>query len=753
MTGKDDAEHIANLDAVLQRLSAAGLRLNKDKCVFMATETTYLGYRIDEKGLHPIKEKVRAIVEAPAPTNVSELRSYLGLLNYYGRFLPNLSSVLAPTHELIQKNINFKWGKSQQDAFEKPKQLLDNLGLLVYFDARKEIILSCDASQKGIGAVISHVIDRVEGPISCASRSLTTAERGYSQLKREALAVVWGVKKFHNYLYGRHFIIKNDHRPLETLFGGRKSLSTMVSGHILRWSLTLSAYDYQFKYKPGTQIAHADALSCLPLPDASTTVPTPAETAHLLNFLSSAPITPSLIADQSTRDPVLSQVLRHLEMGWPDTVEDALRPYLSRKNELSVEKGCILWGTRVVVPMNLRRKVLQMLHKGHVGIVKTKSFAKRCVYWPGIDQDIEQTVRTCSVCQSSRSSPGTAPLHPWEFLDRRWSRVHVDHARPLPGNKMILVIIDTHSKWIDAHITGTATSSAMIEKRRISFSTYGLPDTVVSDNGTCLTTKEFEALMEQNEVKHITVAPYHPSSNGLAEKAVNIVKDGLKHSEGGLETKLMRVLFKYRSTPHTTTGETPSKLLMGRELKTPLDNLRPSLSSKVETRQLQQKAQHDKTAVQRSFSIGNLVYARNFGRGETWLPGILVAQTGPVSFIVELMQGGLVRKHQDQVQMHFASQSILKETPSAPPPQETQLPCSIPHLLAPRDTSSMSNTDVICSPTAATSTSTPTRASAGTSTSSLSDAPILERDSSTCPSPGPVRRSQKTPKPWVILDL
>ena len=144
---------------------------------------------------------------------------------------------------------------------------------------------------------------------------------------------------------------------------------------------------------------------------------------------------------------------------------------------------------------------------------------------------------------------------------------------------------------------------------RISFSKYDLPDTVVSDNGTCFTSKEFEAFMEQNEVKHITVAPYHPASNGLAEKAVKIVKDGLRHSDGGLETKLMRVLFKYRTTPHTTTEETPSKLLMGRELKTPLDNLCPNLSSKVETRQLQKKAQHDKKAVQRSFSVGDLVYA------------------------------------------------------------------------------------------------------------------------------------------------
>lgn len=748
VTGKDDAEHVANLNVVLQKLSGAGLRLNKDKCVFMAAEVVYLGYRIDAKGLHPIKEKVRAIVDAPAPTNVTELRSYLGLLNYYGRFLPNLSSVLAPLHELLQKNTIFKWGKPQQDSFEKSKQLLNTSGFLVHFDATKEIILSCDASQKGIGAVISHIIDGVERPISCASRSLTAAEKGYSQLEKEALAVVWGVKKFHTYLYGRHFVINNDHRPLETLFGGRKLMSTMASGRILRWSLTLSAYDYEFKYKPGTQIAHADALSRLPLPDAPTTVPLPADTVHLLNFLSSAPITPKLIAEQSTHDPVLSKVLRYLAMGWPDTVEDDLRPYFSRRNELSLEQGCILWGTRVVVPMELRSLVLQMLHEGHIGIVKTKSFARRYVYWPGIDQDIEQTVRTCSNCQSTRPSPGPAPLHPWEFPNRPWSRVHIDYAGPLPGNKMVLVIADAHSKWIDAHVTGTATSAATIEKLRISFSTHGLPDTVVSDNGTCFTSKEFKAFMEQNGVRHITVAPYHPSSNGFAEKAVNIVKDGLKHSEGALETKLMRVLFKYRTTPHTTTGETPSKLLMGRELKTPLDSLRPSLRSKVETRQQEQKLQHDKTAIQRSFSIGDLVYARNFGRGEAWLPGLLVAQTGPVSFIVELLQGGLVRKHQDQVRKRFAKQSVPSETPSVPQLQET-LPVSIPPLSATGEVPSMPSTEVICSPATANPTNTPK----GTTTCISDNVPILEHGSPVCPSPVLVRRSQRAPKPRILLDL
>ena len=427
---------------------------------------------------------------------------------------------------------------------------------------------------------------------------------------------------------------------------------------------------------------------------------------------------------------MLSKVLRYLELGWPDSIDDDLRPYHNRRNELSLEQGCV---NRIVIPSNLQPEVLEMLHEGHVGIVKTKSFARRYVYWPGIDKDIEQTVRVCNTCQR-----GPAPLHPWEFPNHPWSRVHVDYAGPLPGNKMVLVIIDAHSKWIDAFVTGTATSSATIEKLRISFSTHGLPDTVVSDNGTCFTSKEFKDFMEQNGVRHITVAPYHPSSNGLAEKAVNIVKDGLKHSDGTLESKLLRVLFKYRATPHTTTGETPSKLLMGRELKTPLDNLRPNLNSKVESKQQQQKEQHDKRAVQRVFSVGDLVYARNFGRGDTWLPGLLVAQTGPVSFVVELLQGGLVRKHQDQIRMRFTKDTA---TPGPFQLQEKQLP--MPEI---RDAPIVPNAPMICPPTVEVSTSI----DSGTSTDGV---PCLESELPSCPSPAPLRRSQRTPKPRVVLDL
>ena len=161
-----------------------------------------------------------------------------------------------------------------------------------------------------------------------------------------------------------------------------------------------------------------------------------------------------------------------------------------------------------------------MLHEAHVGIVKMKSFARRYVYWPNIDKDIEHLVKTCDTCQSSQPSPGPAPLHPWEYPSSPWSRVHVDYAGPLPGNKMILIIIDAHSKWIDAHVTEVATSAATIGKLMQTFATHGLPDTLVSDNGSCFTSTEFANFMSSNGIRHVKVAPHHPSSNGLAEKAV-----------------------------------------------------------------------------------------------------------------------------------------------------------------------------------------------------------------------------------------
>ena len=219
VSGVDELDHLQNLDKVLQILESAGLTLKQSKCAFALPSVHYLGHIIDEKGLHPSPEKVRAIKEAPPPRDISELKSFLGLLTYYNRFLPNMSTHLSPLYKLLQKHTNWLWSSKEETAFIKAKELLQSSSLLVHFDPAKDLIVSADASPVGIGGVLSHKLeDGSQKPIAFTSRTLSAAERKYSQLEKEGLAVVFAVTKFHQYLHGRHFVIHSDHKPLQYLF-------------------------------------------------------------------------------------------------------------------------------------------------------------------------------------------------------------------------------------------------------------------------------------------------------------------------------------------------------------------------------------------------------------------------------------------------------------------------------------------------------------------------------------------------------
>ena len=219
-TGTSDDEHLHNLDATLQRLKDYGLRVRNEKCYFFRPSVEYLGHVINADGLHTAPSKVAAVVDAPPPQNVSQLRSFLGLLNYYGRFISNLSSLLQPLHELLRQDKNWKWTAGCQEAFEKAKNVLSSSEVLTHFNPSLQLQLACDASPYGVGAVLSHVLPSgEEKPIAFASRTLNKAESNYAQLEREALSIVFGVRKFHQYLYGRRFTLLTDHRPLKTILG------------------------------------------------------------------------------------------------------------------------------------------------------------------------------------------------------------------------------------------------------------------------------------------------------------------------------------------------------------------------------------------------------------------------------------------------------------------------------------------------------------------------------------------------------
>jgi len=228
------------------------MKLKSDKCSFLLQELEYLGHKISAKRLQPTTEKVQAIVQAPQPTNVTQLKSFLGMLNY-GKFLLNLSTCLAPLYKLLQKQSHWKWGHEQKEAFKQAKKLLTSSSILTHYDPTKPLVLACDASPYGLGAVLSHKLRSDEQPIAFASHSLAPAEKNYSQIGKETLAIVFGVKYFHQYLFGRKFIIKSDHKPMQHLFGEKKGIPAMASARVQRWALTLSAYDYKVQCVPGKE--------------------------------------------------------------------------------------------------------------------------------------------------------------------------------------------------------------------------------------------------------------------------------------------------------------------------------------------------------------------------------------------------------------------------------------------------------------------------------------------------------------------
>ena len=265
-----------------------------------------------------------------------------------------------------------------------------------------------------------------------------------------------------------------------------------------------------------------------------------------MEMLSSSPVTVASIKQWTARDPLLSKVTAKLLRSGQCGKEDSVSPYHKLWNELSVHDGCLLRGNRVVVPPEGRKKVLELLHESHPGNTRMKALARSYVWWPGVDQEIEEKVKAYSSCQRIRHNPASAPLHPWEFPQQPWERLHTDYAGPYEGT-MILIVIDEYSKWLEVIPVTAATSSVTIDHLHSMFATHGLPKTLVTDNGTQFTSIEFESFMKENGIRHIRSSPYHLSSNGLAERAVQCFKEGVKKypSTEALQTRLSRFLFWY----------------------------------------------------------------------------------------------------------------------------------------------------------------------------------------------------------------
>ena len=208
-----------------------------------------------------------------------------------------------------------------------------------------------------------------------------------------------------------------------------------------------------------------DGLSRVPMPTGKTVKEYDVMDVFYMNHMDVLPITASVIQNECSKDPILSKVLERTQHGWPQVSPVGLEPNFSKRHELSIFHGCIMWGIRVVVPHKLRNQILHELHEGHIGIVKMKGLARSYVWWPGIDQDIESLAKKCQGCQKVQFEAPTVPLHPWEWPIKPWQRIHVDYAGPFMGH-MFLIIVDAHSKWPEVLLTGSTSSERTVELLR-----------------------------------------------------------------------------------------------------------------------------------------------------------------------------------------------------------------------------------------------------------------------------------------------
>ncbi|UYV60521.1 hypothetical protein LAZ67_1001407, partial [Cordylochernes scorpioides] len=643
-------EHLALLKTIFARLAKYNIKLKKEKCLFLQKEIEYLGHLVTEEGIRPLDHKVQAIQKAKTPTNISELSSFLGLVNFYGKFIPNLPELLKPLHELLHKKRPWVWTKECGEAIDKCKNSITSERVLVPYDATLPLCLATDASQIGVGAVLSHIIEGQERPIMFASQTLSVAEQNYSQIEKEALAIIYGVTKFHQFIYGRKFILITDHKPLVTILGSRSGIPTLSTSRLQRWALILSAYTYDIKFRRTQDHGNADLLSRFPV--GCEEIPR-LNNVYALSYVEELPITAEEIATETEKDEVLSLAKFYTQQGWPEKVADYLRPYFQRKLELTVDGECLVWGMRVVIPPSLRIKMLNCLHETHSGMNKMKAVARSHFWWPNLDTQIEFLVNKCRSCQQSQDGPNKGKWQPWKWSTRPWQRIHIDFANK--ENINLLIVVDSHSKWIEAIPMRETTTRKTIEQLRRLFSSYGLPEELVSDNGPQFTGSEMKGFLEGNGIKQTLIPAYHPQSNGLAERAVRTIKTALDKNKrkigDTIQDTLSKVLLAYRSTPHVTTGKTPSKLFIGRALRTRVSLIHPSLASRVRDQQARQM-KYDRRTHLEEFQIDDLVWCKNFRGGDKWIPGKIVGKKGTRVYTI-LIHGQVKAYHRDQIRKRW----------------------------------------------------------------------------------------------------
>ena len=637
------------LRSVLANCRKHNITMSNDK-LEIGEEVKIAGFCISSQGVKPDPKKVEAIAEFPKPTDLTSLRSFLGLVNQFGTFAPDIAHMTESLRSLLRKDIAFTWLADHDEAFLKIKEILTSPALVSFFQKDKRTELLTDASRlKGLGyALIQKDTDNNIHLIQCGSRSLTKTESNYSTTELECLAITWAIAKCRHFLSGHPgFKVITDHRPLVGTF--KKALEDFTNARLQRFVEKLSDYTFTVEWMEGKAHQIADALSRAPV----FSPPEEAETEESVNWIN--------IARAVSDDPQLSELIKHsqedaeyqeviqaLKAGSTPRELPPTHPaklYSSVWNQLSIMEDTLLVyeDTRIVVPKAGRQAILQLLHQPHSGIAKTRMAAQQLYYWPNISNEIKQMVNTCEACQRNLPSQPAEPLQ-MSSSSRAFAQVGTDLFEK--GGQHYLVLVDRFSGFPLVHRLTALKTSTVTDRLLHWFQDWGFPQRLRSDGGPQFR-GPFEDFCAKHNIVHELTSPRHSQSNGLAEAAVANVKGLLEKTGGKLNAEFRQALFEWRNSPRTD-GYSPAQMVFGRRQRSSLPTLPNALEpiDKQDAAQRREQTRNKSQARQEAsrelppLKVGQKVRVQNHNSNQWNLIGQVIKQREHGRSYAIHMEGG-----------------------------------------------------------------------------------------------------------------
>ena len=575
--------HVQHVHSVLKRLKEANLRLKPSKCTFAREEVKILGYIINATGVHPDPDKTSAIQAMSPPKNQKQLRSCLGMTNYYRTSIPNYALKSAQITDLLKKNSKFNWQPKHQQAFQELKQALVSAPILAYPRTDLPYSLFTDASDNAIGAVLIQTHENgTHKAVHYHSQQLTDIQKRWSTIEKEAFAIVTAVQKLRPYLLGAEFTIYTDHKPLLSLFDKK-----LLNAKLARWALVLSEYSAPIKYFRGSDNVCADFLSRQPnqpiavldvdhewvspetYPDAITFEQLPCLLDNLdLKHISETQKIEFPDLFQAASDPNQSEYIIINEV-----LYSARRP-----TKESAEYP------RLVLPTKYRDKVITRAHKevGHMATLKTLNRLRESYIWPGMRPEIRAKLAKCTVCIAHSRTRDKAPMGNMPQPVSPMQMVSMDLIGPFvpstEGNNYVLTVIDNFTGFAEAYPLPSKCNQTVWKAFSNHFiPSHGVPEVVLTYNAAEFCTGAFMQYMKDIGIDHRRSTPTHPASNGRIERFNRSFKEILNklinNKPGQWKNHIGGALFAHRISISSVTGYSPFYLLYGRQPRAPVGRL------------------------------------------------------------------------------------------------------------------------------------------------------------------------------------